>query len=203
MTEITSNGWNTVSLGAIAQVNMGVALPRDEQGGGMQRYIQVRHLLPDGRIAPWAELAEAPARASADARTSTEVGDIVLACRGASLRSGLVEEEHVGAFVANNLIRIRILDHVKMRPEVFLFWFRSPQVQSPLLASVMGAIGIHLRARDVDAFRVPVLPEALQLQLVELYHEENRAYSSAIAAAEHRRTLIYGKAEAHIFGEKP
>lgn len=193
--------WEKARLGDVADISMGIAASKDGVGARC-RFIQVRHLLSNGLIAPSEELTDGSySGRSSVKRFMVQAGDIVLACRGAALRSGLAEANHAEAIVANNLLRIRMREDSPILPEVFLSWFRSEQVQTLLLASVSGPIGIHLRARDVEEFLVPVPPTSLQTELSSLYHHGHRAFSAAVAAAQRRRDLAQRVAEHHIFGE--
>lgn len=179
---------------------MGTIVRRQPTESERARYVQVRHLLPNGLLAPVEELSEGPTPQGEPDRYRAAGGDVLLACRGGALRSALVNEASADIFVANNLIRVRIHEPATICPEVFLSWFRSPFVQTPLLAMVTGPIGIHLRAKDVEAFEVPVMPADLQAEIASLYHAEHRAYVAALEVAEQRRSYARAAAEQQIFG---
>lgn len=181
-------------------ISMGIASAKDDAEGELSKFIQVRHLLNNGGLAPRTELTDAVFSVRGEKeRFTTQPGDIILACRGAALRSAIVGEDQAGAIVANNLIRVRLHSDAPLLPEVFLLWFRSNAVQTPLMAAVSGAIGIHLRARDVEAFEVPLLPKNLQTDLRDLFYYEHAAYVAALEAAERRRELTRVLAERQIF----
>jgi hypothetical protein len=121
-------------------------------------------------------------------RFRTQLGDLLVACRGTLLKVARVSGEAASLLASSNLIVVRPDNRV--HPAILLALLRSPEWQDILHLRSRSSSGLmQFTAKDLEDLPVPVPPTSVQMELVALIEAEEEHFQSALQAAKLRRTL--------------
>lgn len=123
-------------------------------------------------------------------RYQVRAGDVVVTCRGTTLRAALVGTGADGAIASSNLLIIR--PSPALLGQVLLAWLKTPRGEHELLSrSRASAMTIALGREDIEQVPFPLPPLAVQRQIVDLIQATDAGYRAALEAAETRRAVGY------------
>lgn len=108
--------------------------------------------------------------------------DVVVTCRGSLLKAAVVPGNVKQALITSNLIAIRLGD--TLLPEFLSIYLNIKEGQKKLLANATSAdLRLVLAVSNVEEFEVPVLPVALQQQIIDLANCSKEQYRLNLEAA--------------------
>ena len=111
-------------------------------------------------------------------------GDVVLSCRGTSIKSAVFENQDTRIIASANLIVIRPKEKVK--GEFIKIFLESPVGQAMIQSFQRGTIIININYADIMEMEIPLLPIYEQQKMIETYRQEFKTYKEAINIAESR-----------------
>lgn len=175
-------------LGDVAELRIGLARVRSEDGPQRRAFLNVRDL-DDGRTPPLGTLEEVvltDRQAQTISRYEVRAGDLLLSCRGTVNKVALVAPETQGAIASANMMIIR---PTRIDSRLLFAYFFSPPVRAHLESMATGSTIKAINPRDVAALEISVPPEALQRQLGDIVEASEVQYRFGVAASHARRQL--------------
>ncbi len=161
---------NTVPLHKIATTFRGYnALPKDENPNGNVSMIKISDII-DSEIQE-----DSLTRYDLGGRVKIENyrlqhGDIVLSIRG-QLKVAIFESERDDVLLSQNFIGIRC-NKDKINPTFLKLYLESPTMQFIMQNKLTGSTVLNLPPKDIEEFRIPVLPLEQQQQIVSSYQKQ-------------------------------
>jgi hypothetical protein len=183
-------GMDEQPLHELADVFPGVATSRRASEGESApdvRVIGVADITPDGSVGVRG-LSTLPLILHGR-RHDVQLGDLLLTCRGTTLKVGMVGQEAVGATATSNVLVVRCHPD-RLLPEVLFAWWRSRVGTARLLDRTRSSTTlISLTAEEVRTIGVPTPPMFTQHQIADLVRASRSAHQLAVQAAEERLRL--------------
>nr|WP_255712788.1 restriction endonuclease subunit S [Rhodopirellula sp. JC740] len=177
-------------LGDIADIYLGLWLKTSDTNTRQEGVpvVTVRSLSDfgvDGSDVDWAELTE-----SKITKHRVEPGDVLIAARSTSLRTGVVPEDFPSHAVINStLIGVR-LDANKLHPRLLVAWLNTPTGMNSLVeSSQSGTAQMSIGSGRLKEMVVPLFPLAQQDKLVSLLEAADETYRASVDAADKRRLI--------------
>jgi type I restriction enzyme S subunit len=160
----SSDDWTHTTLGEVASVIMGRQLSPDKRHGTRPRkYLRAANVSVDGIDV--LDLLEMDFTEDEEKRFACELGDILLV-EGGNEKSvgcpGLVDEASAGLCIQNTLIRCRIKDLSRVRPEFLFHLLKNHFFRGDFSEIANGTTIMHLGQRRAEIFEL-TLP-SLQTQ---------------------------------------
>ena len=115
-------------------------------------------------------------------------GDVVLSCRGTSIKSAVFEAQDKTIIASANLVVIRPKEKVK--GEFIKIFLESPVGQAMIQSFQRGTILMNINYADIMEMEIPFLPIYEQQKMIETYCQEFKTYKEAINLAESRWSNI-------------
>lgn len=114
--------------------------------------------------------------------------DVVITCRGSLLKAAVVPSDINQALITSNLIAIRLGE--SLLPEFLSIYLNIKEGQKKLLANATSSdLRLVLSVPSVEEFEVPVLPLALQQQIIDLANCSKEQYRLNLEAALTRKQI--------------
>ncbi|MEK4905725.1 N-6 DNA methylase [Niallia sp. FSL M8-0099] len=160
---------NTVPLHKVATTFRGYnALPKDESPNGNVAMLKISDII-DGVIQE-----HSLTRYDLGGRVKIESyrlqhGDIVLSIRG-QLKVAIFESKREDVLLSQNFIGIRCNKDID--PAFLKLYLESPTMQFIMHNKLTGSTVLNLPPKDIEEFRIPVLPLEQQQQIVAIYQKE-------------------------------
>lgn len=108
--------------------------------------------------------------------------DVVVTCRGSLLKAAVVPSDINQALITSNLIAIRLGE--SLLPEFLSIYLNIKEGQKKLLANATSSdLRLVLSVPNVEEFEVPVLPVAVQKQILDLASCSAEQYRLNLEAA--------------------
>lgn len=169
----------------------GVRKSRDpgSETGPTYRLINTRHLDDFGQLSVEQFDQVRVHETTKVERHQVRPGDVLLVCRGPSLRTALVTEPVSGAITSSNLLILR--SRGEILPQALLAWLRTPSGQSELSSRQHSSTVSLLRVKDVESVAVPIPSSLVQQQIAALIECADDGYRAGIRAAGLRRRIAY------------
>ncbi len=185
--------WPKRFLGDVSQVFVGMPLSRHPVAEGDVEAIPVINVrdLDDGRIIDPTHLeVRIQPRGDASDRYRVRAGDVVITCRGTQLKIAGISNESNGMAISANLIAVRTGPEL-LSPVLFAY-LNSPHGRAALMGrSRSSTLSLALSAKGIGRLRVPMPPMEAQKQIAVLVAAAEDNYTSAIHAANQRRTIAH------------
>lgn len=190
-------------LGDIADVMAGAAMPRRSEAGAADFPVLRLSDLDEvtGALAPLDRLERmAIGRSAASDRAMLREGDVVMSCRGVTLRVGMVGPETVGAAASANFAVIRSRGQVD--PAVIYALLRTEGAREVLRAlERTGTAQASISFRDVANLAIRLPDPQQQARISELVRSHREHLRTAQATMAAREALVKGLLEEAVWGE--
>lgn len=121
-------------------------------------------------------------------RYELTTGDVVLSCRGTSIKSAVFENQDKTIIASANLIVIRPQEKVK--GEYIKIFFESPVGLAIIKSFQRGTTVMNINYTDIMGMEISLLPLKKQQEMVDQYNEELIVYQETVKKAEVRWSHI-------------
>lgn len=122
-------------------------------------------------------------------------GDVILSCRGTAIKSAVFTNQESIIIASANLIVIRPVREIL--GEYIKIFFESPIGIAIIKSFQRGTTIMNINHSDIMEMEIPLLSIAVQKEMIEEYHKEQKIYKQAINEAENRwihiKNNIYNK----------
>lgn len=175
-----------VKLKNVAEVFRGKSILKKDLGPGNVAVLNISNI-KDGEI-DYHDLDTIDEEEHKIKRYELSSGDVVLSCRGTSIKSAVFEAQDKTIIASANLVVIRPKEKVK--GEFIKIFLESPVGQAMIQSFQRGTILMNINYADIMEMEIPFLPIYEQQKMIETYCQEFKTYKEAINLAESRWSNI-------------
>lgn len=111
-------------------------------------------------------------------------GDVVLACRGTSIKSAVFAQQDKTIIASANLIVVR--PNEKIKGEYIKIFFESPIGLAIIKSFQRGTNIMNINHSDIMEMEIPLIPMSEQQEMIDKYNNELSIYNKTISEAESR-----------------
>ncbi|WP_420101228.1 restriction endonuclease subunit S [Bosea sp. (in: a-proteobacteria)] len=122
-----------------------------------------------------------------NARQRLLPGDVLVSARGTLMKCAVVPPSHWGAVASANFIVIRLGQSAALPPELLWTFLRQPTTQAYVLSRNTSTAQAALNIRDLEDLSIPIPPQNIQSDLVQLIVVAEEQYRTAMECARLRQ----------------
>lgn len=161
----------TVALKNIAKIYRGFnASPKDESATGNVALLKISDIVEGEILEAGLTRYQLGGRVKLD-NYRLQKGDIVLSIRG-QLKLAIFESDRDDVLLSQNFVGIRC--HSEFNPHLVKLYLESPIMQFIMNNSLTGSTILNLSVKDIEEFKIPLLPLDEQQKIIEEYNEKQK-----------------------------
>lgn len=161
----------TIALKNIAQIYRGFnASPKDESATGNVALLKISDIVEGEILEAGLTRYQLGGRVKLD-NYRLQKGDIVLSIRG-QLKLAIFESDRDDVLLSQNFVGIRC--HSEFNPHFVKLYLESPTMQFIMQNSLTGSTILNLSVKDIEGFKIPLLPLDEQQKIVQEYNEKQK-----------------------------
>lgn len=169
-----------VKLKNIAEIFRGKSILKKDTSLGMIAVLNISNI-EDGEI-DYRNMDTINEEERKVKRYELATGDVVLSCRGTTIKSAVFEAQDKTIIASANLIVIR--PGKKVKGEFIKIFFESPVGLAIIKSFQRGTTMVNINHTDIMEMEIPLLPKSKQEEMINKYYEGMKIYKETVQKAE-------------------